>query len=48
MRVVALIPARAGSKGIVNKNKKNFMGKPLIEWTINEAKKSRFTIFDHK
>lgn len=37
-RVLALIPARAGSKRIVNKNIKSFAGKPLIAWTIEAAK----------
>ena len=34
-----VIPARAGSKGIKNKNIVNVNGKPLIEYTINFAKK---------
>lgn len=38
-KVVALIPARAGSKGIKNKNLYPLNGKPLIEWTITKAKK---------
>jgi CMP-N,N'-diacetyllegionaminic acid synthase len=36
---VAIIPARGGSKGIPHKNLKNFCGKPLIVWTINQALK---------
>ncbi len=40
-KVVALIPARGGSKGIPRKNIKLFCGKPLIAWTIEEAKKSQ-------
>jgi len=36
-RVVAVIPARAGSKGIKNKNIKIMAGKPLIAWTIELA-----------
>lgn len=36
-RVVAVIPARAGSKGIKNKNVKLIVGKPLIAWTIELA-----------
>lgn len=35
--VVALIPARAGSKGIKNKNIKKIAGKPLIEHTLLAA-----------
>ena len=41
---LVIIPARGGSKGIKNKNKKKINGKPLVEWTIIEAKK----IFDSK
>lgn len=35
--LVALIPARSGSKGIIDKNIKLFCGKPLIQWTIEAA-----------
>ncbi len=37
---LAIIPARGGSKGIPRKNIKDLAGKPLIAWTIEEAKKS--------
>jgi CMP-N-acetylneuraminic acid synthetase len=40
--VLAIIPARGGSKRILNKNIKDFAGKPLIAWTIIEAKKSSY------
>lgn len=40
--VLAIIPARGGSKGIPGKNIKKFAGKPLISWTIEEAKKSKY------
>ena len=40
MKIVALIPARGGSKGIPNKNIIPFCGKPLIYWTIKQAKDS--------
>ncbi|KKT28987.1 hypothetical protein A3G55_00465 [Candidatus Giovannonibacteria bacterium RIFCSPLOWO2_12_FULL_44_25] len=39
-KILAIIPARGGSKGIPNKAIKNFCGKPLIYYTIKEAKKS--------
>ena len=42
VEVLALIPARGGSKGIPRKNIKQFCGKPLMAWTIEEAKKSRY------
>lgn len=37
MKILAIIPARKGSKGLKNKNIKNFCGKPLICWTILSA-----------
>src|SRR4030042_4642886 len=36
--VVAIIPARGGSKGIQKKNTKMLAGKPLIAYTIEAAK----------
>ncbi|KAI3350329.1 acylneuraminate cytidylyltransferase family protein [Clostridium botulinum] len=41
-RVLAIIPARAGSKGIIRKNIKKINGKPLIAYTIEEALKSKY------
>ncbi len=43
-KVVAIIPARGGSKRIPYKNIRNFHGKPIIAWSIIAAKKSG--IFD--
>lgn len=34
---IAVIPARAGSKGIVGKNYKEINGKPLVAWSIEAA-----------
>lgn len=42
MNILAIIPARGNSKGIPRKNIKNLNGKPLIFYTIREAKKSKF------
>lgn len=42
MKVIAIIPARGGSKGIPKKNIVNFSGKPLIQWTIEAALKSKY------
>lgn len=42
MKVIAVIPARGGSKGIPRKNIKPLAGKPLIYYTIKEAKKSKY------
>ncbi len=39
-QVLAFIPARENSKRIPNKNTKNFLGKPLIAYTIEHAIKS--------
>jgi len=41
MNILAIIPARGGSKSIPHKNIKLFAGKPLIAWTIEVAKKSK-------
>lgn len=41
-KILAIIPARGGSKGVPRKNIRNLAGKPLIAWTIDEAKKSRY------
>ncbi len=37
MKVLAVIPARGGSKGIPLKNLVNLAGRPLLEWTIDVA-----------
>lgn len=41
-RILALIPARGGSKGIKGKNIIKLAGKPLISYTINAALKSKY------
>ncbi len=38
MEILVIIPARGGSKGIPHKNIKPFNGKPLIHYTIDEAR----------
>ena len=38
MKILALVPARGGSKRLPNKNILSLGGKPLIEWTIEAAK----------
>jgi len=40
--ILGLIPARGGSKGLPKKNIRLMGGKPLIAWTIEQAKASRY------
>ena len=42
MSVYAVIPARGGSKGIVNKNMHHLNGVPLLKYTIDACKHSRY------
>ena len=39
MNILAIIPARGGSKGVKNKNIIDLNGEPLIHYTIKEAQK---------
>lgn len=41
-KVLAIIPARGGSKGVKNKNIRLLGDKPLIYWSISAAKKSKY------
>ena len=40
--ILAIIPARGGSKGIPGKNMVPFAGKPLICYTVEAALKSKY------
>lgn len=40
--ILCIIPARGGSKGIPKKNVREFCGKPLIQFSIEHALKSKF------
>lgn len=40
--ILAILPARGGSKRVSRKNLRVVSGKPLIAWTIEEAKKSKY------
>lgn len=42
MQILAVIPARGGSKGIPKKNIRLMYGKPLISYSINNAKNSHY------
>lgn len=41
MKILAIIPARGGSKGVPGKNIKMLGGKPLIAYTIQAAQKAK-------
>jgi len=41
-RVLAIIPARGGSKGLPKKNIKEILGMPLIAWTIKQAQNCEY------
>jgi N-acylneuraminate cytidylyltransferase len=43
VRILGIIPARGGSKGLPGKNKKLMLGKPLISYTIDAAKASNLS-----
>lgn len=39
--ILAIVPARSGSKGVPGKNIRPLAGKPLLAWIIEAAKRSR-------
>ncbi|NJD05356.1 MAG: acylneuraminate cytidylyltransferase family protein [Methylococcaceae bacterium] len=41
-RILAVIPARGGSKGLPGKNIRPLAGKPLLAWSIEAARRSRY------
>tara|TARA_B110000014_G_scaffold263239_1_gene259335 strand:- start:2045 stop:2743 length:699 start_codon:yes stop_codon:yes gene_type:complete len=41
-KIYIIIPARGGSKGVPKKNIKKFLGKPLLQHTIDYAKESNY------
>jgi len=45
MKILGIIPARGGSKGVPRKNVRNAGGQPLISWMIQAAKQSKY--MDH-
>jgi N-acylneuraminate cytidylyltransferase len=40
--ILAIIPARGGSKEVPRKNLREIAGKPLISWAIEEGRKSQY------
>ena len=41
-KILCIIPARSGSKGLPNKNIKEFKGHPLLSWSIKQALQSKY------
>ena len=41
-KIMCIIPARSGSKGIPHKNIKMFKGLPLLAWSIKQARESKY------
>jgi N-acylneuraminate cytidylyltransferase/CMP-N,N'-diacetyllegionaminic acid synthase len=41
-RVLGLVPAREGSKGLKDKNVIDFLGRPLMAWSIDAGVKSKY------
>lgn len=42
LKILAIITARGGSKGLPGKNIKVLQGKPLLAWTIEQAQASKY------
>ena len=40
--ILAIVPARGGSKRLPGKNLKDLCGKPMIHWTVDVAKESKY------
>jgi CMP-N-acetylneuraminic acid synthetase len=43
-KILCVIPARSGSKGLPGKNIKNFRGRPLFAWSIMHAQRTKYPI----
>ena len=43
MKIISIITARSGSKGVPHKNIRNLGGIPLLGWTIKAASKSKLS-----
>lgn len=41
-KIIAIVPARQGSKGLAKKNVIDFLGKPLLVWSIEAALQSNY------
>ena len=40
-KILAIVPARGGSKGLPGKNIKPLLHKPLIGWTLEQVKEAK-------
>ena len=45
MKILCIIPARSGSKGIRHKNIIDFNGFPMLYWSIKQAQESKYTSY---
>ena len=43
IKILCIIPARSGSKGLSDKNIMDFKGKPLLSWSIEHAQQSKYS-----
>ena len=43
LKILTIIPARSGSKGLPDKNIKILVNKPLIAWSIEQAHQSKYS-----
>ena len=41
-QILCVIPARSGSKGLPHKNVRDFRGKPMLAWSIEHARRSKY------
>lgn len=44
IKILCIIPARSGSKGIPDKNIMDFKGKPLLSWSIQQAQQCKYNM----
>jgi CMP-N-acetylneuraminic acid synthetase len=42
LKIISIIPARSGSKGLPNKNIKDLGGYPLLSWSVRASTKSKY------
>ena len=42
IKILCIIPARSGSKGLPGKNIMNYKGKPMLAWSIKQAQECKY------